>query len=217
MIVQEKYKEIGEEDLKKFGYPPIPTGDSKVIAAISSALEFYKDFYFIPIVSELLVCNLKDGYAGTLDCLGAIIVPEKTTCSGVFGAAKVKVDWDKHDFSWRTSTRDWTKVECANCGLKAKYQIAVIDYKTSNHIKQKPTYCAQVAAYSKAFKSMTSYNPSLHVIVRLDKYQPKYEAVKVPKIEEAYRNFKLMKALCPWVDPKVEHTEPLTKKTIIKI
>ena len=197
--------------------------DVRESAILRSAIEFYNDYYYLPIVSELLVCNLKDGYAGTLDCLGAIIVPEKTTCSTVNKNAtkhhgvEVKLDWDKHDFSWRTSSRDWTKVECAKCGMKAKYQIAVIDYKTSNHIKQKPTYCAQVAAYSKALKSMTGYKPSLHVIVRLDKYQPKYEAVKVPKIEEAYKNFKLMKALCPWVDPKIEHTEPLIKKEIIKI
>ena len=181
--------------------------DVRESAILRSAIEFYNDYYYLPIVSELLVCNLKDGYAGTLDCLGAIIVPEKTAC----------IDGGKHDFSWRTSTRDWTRRACIKCEAKGDYKIAVIDYKTSNHIKQKPTYCAQVAAYSKAFKSMTGYNPSLHVIVRLDKYQPKYEAVKVPKIEEAYRNFKLMKALCPWVDPKVEHTEPLIKKEIIKI
>lgn len=190
--------------------------DVRETAILLSAIEFYNDHYYIPVASELLICNWKDEYAGTLDCLG-FIIPDAGKCSNPNKPLLDGVDPTRHDFSWNLSSKDWTKKECIHCGKKVQYKLALVDYKTSNHIKQKPTYCAQVSAYSKALTLMTDIKPQLHVIVRLDKHQPKYEAVSIPKINEAYKHYKLMKALSPWIDPKLEHTEPLTKKTIIKI
>jgi len=180
--------------------------DYREKAILNSALEFYRDFSYLPIASELLVCNLKDSYAGTLDCLGAIIIPEKrcTTENGV------------HAF-WRTSSSDWTKNECVHCKLKGKYQLALIDYKTSNSIKKKPTYCAQVSAYAEAFRLMTGIKIPLLIIVRLDKHQAKYEVIKIKDPKECYKNFKLMQDLSPWLNPNLEHAEPIIKKEIIQL
>lgn len=196
--------------------------DVRETAILRSAMEFYDDFYYIPVASELLVCNLKDKYAGTLDCLGFVILDagkceKKNEKASEFHNTQVKLNWDRHDFSWQLSSKDWTKRECIHCGKKAQYKLALIDYKTSNSIKKKPTYCAQVAAYAKAFILMTGIQVKTHIIVRLDKKQAKYEAVRVKDPAECYRNFKLMQALSPWLNPNLEHAEPIIKKEIIKI
>ena len=206
--VEEFNDEWIETDKKPESYDKfLQNKDARETAILRSALAFYRDFYYIPVASELLVCNLKDSYAGTLDCLGYIIVPEKK-CTHENGL---------HEFSWQTSGKDWTKRECSHCGLKGRYKLALIDYKTSNSIKKKPVYCAQVAAYSKAFTLMTGIKPTLHIIVRLDKNQEKYEAVYIKNITEAYKNFNLMQTLSPWLNPKLEHTEPIIKQEIITI
>lgn len=179
--------------------------DVRETAILRSAMEFYNDFYYLPVASELLVCNLKDKYAGTLDCLGFVIL-DAGQCTNI-----------KHDFSWQLSSKDWTKRECVHCGKKAKYRLALIDYKTSNSIKKKPTYCAQVSAYAKAFNVMTGIKVHDHIIVRLDKKQAKYEAVRIIDPVECYRNYKLMQALSPWLNPELDHAEPIIKKEIIRI
>jgi hypothetical protein len=206
----EKYNdEWIEIGLRPINYEKFLDGkDPRETAVLRSAMEFYNDFYYIPVASELLVCNLKDKYAGTLDCLGFVIL-DAGVCP--------KADNQKHDFSWQLSSKDWTKRECIHCGKKAKYRLALIDYKTSNSIKKKPTYCAQVSAYAKAFNIMTGIKVHDHIIVRLDKKQAKYEAIRIKDPVECYRNFKLMQALSPWLDPSLDHAEPIIKKEIIKI
>lgn len=187
--------------------------DVRETAILRSAMEFYDDFYYIPVASELLVCNLKDKYAGTLDCLAFVILDAGECTNPILEGVNTK----RHDFSWQLSSKDWTKRECIHCGKTAKYKLALVDYKTSNSIKKKPTYCAQVAAYAKAFILMTGIQVKTHIIVRLDKKQAKYEAVRVKNPAECYRNFKLMQALSPWLNPNLEHAEPIIKKEIIKI
>lgn len=182
--------------------------DARETAILRSAMEFYDDFYYIPVASELLVCNLQDKYAGTLDCLSFIILG-----AGVCE----KSPGGKHDFSWQLSSKDWTKRECIHCGKRCKYTLALVDYKTSNSIKKKPTYCAQVSAYAKAFAKMTGIKVNAHIIVRLDKKQCKYEAVKITDPNECYKNFKLMQNLSPWLNPNLDHAEPIIKKEIIRI
>lgn len=211
---------VGHESVEKYTLDWMATGqqptelekfiagqDSREWAILRSAIEFYKDFYFIPVASELLVCNLKDRYAGTLDCLGFIIIPEVRYCT--YGPT--------HDFMWQISTRDWRKRQCAVCGLNATYQLALIDYKTSNSIQKKPTYCAQVSAYEKAFRVMTGVKTDLLIIVRLDKKQAKYEPIRIIDRNDCYKAFISMRKVGNWLDSKVDHAEPVFKKEIIKI
>lgn len=207
--VEEYNDEWIDTNLRPSNYEKFLVGkDVRETAILRSAMEFYNDFYYIPVASELLVCNLKDKYAGTLDCLGFVIL-DAGVCP--------KTDNQKHDFSWQLSSKDWTKRECIHCGKKVKYKLALIDYKTSNSIKKKPTYCAQVSAYAKAFNIMTGIKVHDHIIVRLDKKQAKYEAIRIKDPVECYRNFKLMQALSPWLDPSLDHAEPIIKKEIIRI
>lgn len=206
--VEEYNDEWIATDIRPNNYEKFLDGkDARETAILRSALLFYDDFYYLPVASELLVCNLKDKYAGTLDCLAYVIITNKR-CTG---------ENIKHDFSWQLSSKDWTKRECIHCGLKAKYKLALIDYKTSNSIKKKPTYCAQVSAYAKAFKLMTGIQVSEYIIVRLDKKQAQYEAVKITDPNECYKNFKLMQTLSPWLNPSLDHSEPIIKKEIIKL
>jgi len=194
---------IQPQEIQKF----ITGKDSREWAILRSAIEFFNDYYFLPVASELLICNLKDKYAGTLDCLGFIIIPEK----------KCSTENGRHAFIWDLSSKDWRKKECATCGLKATYQFALIDYKTSNAIQHKPTYCAQVSAYDKGFSQMTGLKTDLLVIVRLDKKQAKYEVLKVSDRADCYRAFKDMKKLSMWLKSKTDHAEPVIKKKIISI
>lgn len=180
--------------------------DSREWAILRSAISFMDDFYFLPVASELLVCSVKDGHAGTLDCLGFIIVPGKKCTS----------EDKKHDF-WNASSKDWRKKVCHTCEYQATYRFALLDWKTSNAIQKKPTYCAQVSAYSSAFFQMTRLKTDLLVIVRFDKKQAKYEALKVSDPTSAYRAFRLMQKINQWIRSKIDHAEPAVKKEIISL
>lgn len=212
---------IGHESVEKYTLEWMATGkqptqlekfisgqDSREWAILRSAIQFFNDYYFLPVASELLVANLKDKYAGTLDCLGFILLISESnrTCLGR----------ERHTF-WAYSTTDWRKRACIHCNFKADYKFALIDYKTSNSIAHKPTYCAQVSAYSKAFQSMTGLKTDLLVIVRLDKKQARYEPIRVIDRNDCYKAFLLMKKLSKWLRMKVDHAEPLFEKEVIKL
>ena len=96
-------------DIAKF----INGQDAREWAILRSMIEFANDYYLIPVASELLICNLKDKYAGTLDGLGFVIVPHKK-CN----------DGKRHDFMSASST-DWRKKVCSKCNYKATYQLAL--------------------------------------------------------------------------------------------
>lgn len=181
--------------------------DSREWAILRSAIEFFNDYHFLPVATELLVCSEKDGHAGTLDCLGFIIVPDR----------KCTQENGKHDFMWVSSSKDWRKRLCLHCGVKATYQFALIDYKTSNSIQKKPTYCAQVSAYNASLRQLTGLKTDLLVIVRFDKKQAKYEVLKVSDPVDSYKAFKQMQKLSAWLKSKDDHAEVLVKKEIISL
>src|SRR4030065_2424894 len=135
MTIQEHYVEIGLDNIKKYNYPEIPKGDDQVTAAIRSFVLFSKEYYFIPIAPELLVCSPKDNHAGTLDCLGYVIIPNKKCINGL----KLHTFMD-------VCKNDWRKKICETCGYKTIYKFALIDFKTSTTISGKPTYYARVSA-----------------------------------------------------------------------
>ena len=180
--------------------------DSREWAILRSAEQFTTDYYFIPVASELLVCSVKDGHAGTLDCLGFIIIPQKK-CTTVGGY---------HNF-WHASTTDWRKQICHRCKYKATYQLALVDWKSSNQIAKKPTYCAQVSAYGQGLKQLTGIKTDVQIIVRLDKKQAKYEVLKVSNPAECYKAFKQMQKLSKWLNSKEDHAEVAVKKEIISL
>lgn len=65
--------------------------------------------------------------------------------------------------------------------------IVVLDWKTSNQIYS--DYALQAAAYAKAWEEMNSQKVSEAWIIRMDKYQPKFEAKKVKCIDSSFDLF----------------------------
>jgi len=195
-------KGIQPQELDKF----ISGEDAREWAILRSAVEFANDYYLIPVASELLICNLKDKYAGTLDGLGFVIVPHKK-CN----------DGKRHDFM-NASSSDWRKKICSKCSYKGTYQLALLDWKSSNSIK-KIQYAAQVSAYSKGLKSMVgkAFKTDILLIVRLDKSQAKYEVLQVADENQAYKAFLLMTKVSHWINKGGEQLIPPIKKTAISI
>lgn len=192
---------IQPTDIAKF----INGQDAREWAILRSMVEFANDYYLIPIASELLVCNLKDKYAGTLDGLGFVIVPTKKCNEG-----------KKHQFI-NSSTTNWKKKVCDVCGYKATYQLALLDWKSSNSIK-KVQYAAQVSAYSKALCLMTEnlVKPEELLIVRLDKNKAVYEVLKIADEKDSYKAFLTMVKLSKWLK-NAEPLVPPIKKTAISL
>jgi hypothetical protein len=180
--------------------------DAREWAILRSAVEFANDYYLIPVASELLICNLKDKYAGTLDGLGFVIIPHKK-CS----------DGKHHEFMSASST-DWRKKVCSKCGYKATYQLALLDWKSSNSIK-KVQYAAQVSAYSKGLRSMVgnAFKTDILLIVRLDKSQAKYEVLQVANENDAYKAFLMMTKISRWINSQDEHLVPPVRKIAISL
>ena len=195
-------KKIQPQEFEKF----ISGDDSREWAILRSAIEFANDYYLLPVASELLICNLKDKYAGTLDGLGYVIVPHKK-CTG---------DNKRHSFM-HSSTRDWRKQICSTCSWQTSYQLALLDWKSSNSIK-KIGYACQVSAYSKGMKSMAKeLKPDLLLIVRLDKAQAKYEVLKVIDENGAYKAFLTMMKISHFINKSGDQLVPPIRKIGINI
>lgn len=153
------------------------TGEDARLWAISrSAEKFMRDFRVIPVASELLVANPKDGYAGTLDFLAFVAFPEnkgsKDCLHPEIGSGSV----------------NWQKETCMKCGATWQYHLTLVDWKTSNTI-WKEEYYMQATAYWKALKVLCGVTIPRIVIVRLDKDQMKYEALEVFDRVGTYRSF----------------------------
>jgi len=178
------------EDITKF----ITGEDSRLYAIARSALQFIDDFEAVPIASEMFVVNQKDGYAGTLDVLMMIT---KITKNG---------KCNKH--TWWTSTSG--KMSC-ECGAKAKRVFALVDWKSSNSLS-KPEYAMQASAYWYALWRMTGLRPEETIIVRLDKFQKKYEVVRVLDRVKAFNAFKQVAKVHDWLYSGESKTVPYTLK-----
>lgn len=187
----------------------IKDNDARLFAIARSAQMFFNDFNFIPIASELFVASVKHKYAGTLDGLGLVMMPQKK-CPYPHMAGESEHFW------MQESTRNPYKVICRNCGLKAKYEFTLLDFKTSNQI-DKPEYAMQVSAYWTALKEMTGLKPSTLLIIRLDKKQAKYEVMKVVDQYSAFNAFKHIAAVYDWLKSPAKRVVTVTPKEIISL
>lgn len=191
----------------------ITAQDPRLWAITRSAMLFMEDYYVIPIASELLVANVKDKsqkYAGTLDGLMLVIMPQPR-------CPKPPLIGEKNFHVWmHRSSKNPLKMQCANCGLKADYQFALTDWKTSNSI-DKPDYAMQVSAYKKALTAMTGLKPRLCLIIRLDKKQAKYEVMQVLNPDNAYKAFKKVAGVYDWLHDGESKLFPCNQKEIISL
>lgn len=180
----------------------IQKDDSRLYAITRSADLFFTDFSFIPIASELLVVSTKNKFAGTLDCLGLVVLPTKKCPTGVH-------EW------MNASMKNPYSVVCRHCNHVDLYRFSLLDWKTSNQIN-KPEYAMQVSAYRKAFTEMTKLLPRNILIVRFDKKQAKYEVMKIKEPGAAFKAFRDVSNVYEWMksDKKLE---PIIAKEVIKI
>mmetsp|Transcript_4590 Transcript_4590/g.5298 ORF Transcript_4590/g.5298 Transcript_4590/m.5298 type:complete len:368 (+) Transcript_4590:84-1187(+) len=67
-------------------------------------------------------------------------------------------------------------------------KLVAIDFKTSNSISS--TYALQVAAYAKAYEEIHGERVDRAIVVKFDKFEPKYEVHEVVDIDVAFNGFK---------------------------
>lgn len=138
--------------------------DIRIISAVRAAEKFCKENHIIPIHSELLVASPKYKVAGTLDFLafkGTVIDHGNSNCN--------------HEM-WQAGSKHAER--CTRCSRKIKYDLALIDWKTSNKI-DKPEYMMQVATYWNCLKELIDLKPSKITIVKLDKKIGEYSTLDV--------------------------------------
>lgn len=155
--------------------------DHRAIALARSAEMFCNDYSIEPVASEMRVCSLKHGYAGTLDSLFIGIIPKRGQERCTNGDSHVWLG---------TSSRDASKQVCAVCGLKAKKQFILGDWKSSNSI-DKMQYAMQTVAYWYALEELTGLKAEEILIVRIDKFKAHYEVRRVlnrPSVFKAFQN-----------------------------
>lgn len=138
--------------------------DIRIVSAVRACETFCKENYILPIHSELLVASPKHKVAGTLDFLalkGKILEKGDVNCT--------------HEL-WDRTMRQ----ECIHCGMKIKYELALIDWKSSNSI-QKKEYIMQVGTYWECLKELVGLRPKNITIVQLDKKNGSYKTESVDK------------------------------------
>lgn len=199
-------------DIKDF----VKEDDSRLFAISRSAEMFCKDFFVIPIASEMFVASKKHRFAGTLDSL-MMVLNIKDKGNGSCADSKNLFDGGplEHQF-WQASTSNPNKVRCVNCGLSGEYEFALVDWKTSNSI-DKETYAMQVSAYWQAIFEMTGLKPKKIFIVRLDKAQAKYEIRYVNNRPAAFKAFTHVARVYDWLHDDEEKLIPLNKKERVKL
>jgi len=175
--------------------------DVRLWAGARSAELFMNDFEAVPVASELLVASNKYKFAGTLDAL--CMIP---TVVGPEGDTECK-----HDY-W-SSARHST---CVQCGRKVKFELILVDWKSSNSIF-KDDYAMQVSAYWKAFVEMTGIRIKRAIIVRLDKNQAKYEVVEVENLPQSFKAFMNCSKVYDWLNDGKTKLMPFNKKERIKL
>ena len=185
----------------------IKDNDARLFAIARSAEMFFYDFNFVPIASELFVASVKHKYAGTLDGLGLVMMPQ--------GDCPKNHEGREHNWVNASSKNPYNKM-CWFCDKKANYEFALIDFKTSNQI-DKPEYAMQVSAYWTALKEMTGLKPSTLLIIRLDKKQAKYEVMKVVDRVSAFDAFKHIASVYDWLKSPAKRVVTVTPKEIISL
>lgn len=156
--------------------------DPRVMSGVLAAEKFFQDNMIIPIWSELLVGSEKLQVAGTLDFLalvGKVIKPAKK-------------EGEREYYQVKLTAKDGVYLECINTGERIKYELSIIDWKTSNSI-DKPHYVLQVSTYSKCFSELININPKRHIVVRLDKQTANYDSVELEpdQVRKAIKSYKL--------------------------
>lgn len=187
------------QDIRTF----ITETDSRVFAIARSAELFCKEWNVIPVASEMFIVSLKHKFAGTMDSLMMVLNVKK---NGV-------VPCGAHTFL-SMSTTNPNKVQCIFCKLSGEYELAIVDWKSSNSI-DKVEYAMQTAAYWQGIYEMTGIRCKRIYIVRLDKSQAKYEVRVLTDRVAAFNAFRHATHIYDWLNDGHEKLIPALPKQAI--
>lgn len=177
--------------------------DIRVISGVRAAERFCRERHILPIYSELLVASKKYEVAGTLDFLAF---------EGKELNSPVGKDSCQHDF-WATS--NGKKHECIKCGLKIKYQLVLVDWKSSNSIDHSE-YMMQTSVYRQCLTELTGLKPKNIIIVQLNKTNGDYNFLEVgdAKRKKAFDAFHHLSKTYDWLNSSDSEFDKNQKKVL---
>ena len=146
--------------------------DIRVQSAIRALRKFLDDTGWIPLFWELKLYRYnprtKLGVAGMLDDIGLtpyVVRP---------GTAGCEHNWMFSELSGIYGEQLWKQVDrCVKCGRKVKWELELLDIKTSNQFKD--SYWLQVAEYYKMFVKCVGLRPKRVFILVLGKEDGTYQ------------------------------------------
>lgn len=150
------------------------------IAACRSFDRLIKDLELIPVASEISIWyeTLRDCFAGNVDAIFILRSPRQDRegnkeCT--------------HDYARQPSGVLWCAK--AGCGREVTESLILIDWKTSNSIREKSDYAQQSEAYARAIEKAAGIRFKEVWIVRLSKARAEYEICKVADRKQAWKEF----------------------------
>lgn len=148
--------------------------DVRAVSALRALQKFCEERDYAPIAIELLVYSHKWKTAGTLDDLGIMrhVIREGKIPEG--GNAVCK----DHTPNIVVSKGKYT---CIRCGYQYRYELVLMDLKTSNQLKDH--YFFQVSCYWDMFRKLLGkeWTPERCIIVKLSKQDGTYKIEDLKK------------------------------------
>lgn len=183
---------------------PATETDNRLISGVRAAEKYCNENNIIPIHSELLVASRKKKVAGTLDLLafrGREVKAGNSNCA--------------HEL-WQVGKERENKYECIHCGMQLKYELALIDWKSSNSI-DKAEYMMQTATYWECLNESTKLKPRTISIVQLDKKNGSYDVLEVSLIKryKASQAYNHLTKTYDWLNSENAEFEKKDKKKLI--
>jgi len=178
--------------IERFYEPPQEDIDT-ILTITKNAISFLKDYNIIPLACEMKVASVKHKYGGTVDL---IALKPRTTRRG-------NKDCEQHEWMLYSYLKDDSVTHqyehCFKCDEKRKWELTMIDWKTSNSI-HKPEYAMQIAAYKYAFHEMTGLKIKNTFIVKLDKKTPNYTLAAVINTNKAFIAFRNLSKVYEYIN-----------------
>ena len=148
--------------------------DKRIISALRGFEKFVNEHGYTPIVCELYVYVYNKAYkiGGTLDDIGLIRI-ERNYSEGETVDPNRRAC--KHDLM--ANALNPSNGGCIKCGYSYRYQLVLLDLKTSNQFKDH--YYLQVCCYKWMFGSLTRMRPKKVLIVKVSKDDGTYKLEEV--------------------------------------
>lgn len=160
----------GQKPANILSYIPEWQVDIRVKSGLRALEKFITEKDYIPVVCEKLVYDIRYEVAGTLDDIGLMRVMKR----------EGKLDCEHEMFVDQKFIH-----RCLKCSLKYKYELIMLDLKTSNQFKDH--YFFQVSLYYMMFKKLTGLKPKRCLILKVSKEDGSYKLEELRNIPKLVR------------------------------